>query len=194
VNCLFQMAVQTAPRIPCLSVFVAGKAPSARASAPNHPRTVAASIAFTSTHGMVVRVGVAGAGSQPIRQAATSTAISSSVFQPERPRTTSTTSPTSTSRDGFGTLFVIGMKCVISASGNVLQLVRSLSFGVGYLRTHTPSHAPSRLPPDSLFRTPISLPLLPPRVSLATRASSPRTTTANLSARCSSSTRPPSSA
>jgi hypothetical protein len=42
---------------------------------------------------------------QPIRQAATSTAISASVFQPERAKPTSTTSPTWTSRDGFGTNF-----------------------------------------------------------------------------------------
>jgi hypothetical protein len=46
-----------------------------------------------------------GRGRQPIRQAATSTAISASVFQPERAKTTSTASPTSTSRDGFGTNF-----------------------------------------------------------------------------------------
>ena len=54
-----------------------------------------------------------GRGRQPIRQAATSTAISASVFQLKRPKPTSTAAPTSTSRDGFGTIFVIGIKCAI---------------------------------------------------------------------------------
>jgi hypothetical protein len=46
-----------------------------------------------------------GRGRQPIRQAATSTTISASVFQSEHAKLTSTASPTSTSRDGFGTIF-----------------------------------------------------------------------------------------
>jgi hypothetical protein len=63
--------------------------------------SVAASIAFASTRGVSWR----GRGRQPIRQAATSTAISASVFQRDRAKPTSTVSPTSTSRAGFGTNF-----------------------------------------------------------------------------------------
>jgi hypothetical protein len=107
-----------------------------------------------------------GRGRQPIRQAATSTAISASVCESKRPKPTSTASPTSTSRDGFGTNFCYRNQMRDSAqglvlqlveaflsrsatykptpptsraSGNVLQLVRSLSFQVGHLTNPPPS-------------------------------------------------------
>jgi hypothetical protein len=59
---------------------------------------------------------VAGAGSPSGRQLQ----VSASVFQSERAKRTSTTSPTSTSRDGFGTLFVVGIKMRDSALGKCL--------------------------------------------------------------------------
>ena len=63
-------------------------------------------------------------GRQPIRQAATSTAISASLFPPERAKTTSTSSPTSTSPSDitgwFRDFFVIGITHSISSLGTCL--------------------------------------------------------------------------
>jgi hypothetical protein len=79
-----------------------------------------------------------GRGRQPIRQAPTSTAISASVFQPERLKPTSTASPTSTSWDGFGTNFCYRNKMRDSAQGLVLQLVEAfLSRSATYKPTHS---------------------------------------------------------
>ncbi len=77
-----------------------------------------------------------------IRQAATSTAISASVFQPERPKPTSTASSTSTSRDGFGTNFCYRNQMRDSAQGHVLQLVEAfISRLATYKPTQPPTHA-----------------------------------------------------
>ena len=73
---------------------------------------------------------------QPIRQAATRTAISANVFQPERPKPTSTASPTSTSRDGFGTNFCYRNQMRDSAQGLVLQLVEAF---LSRLATYEPT-------------------------------------------------------
>ncbi len=61
-------------------------------------------------HGGVSR---SGRGRQPIRQAATSTAISASVFQHARARTTSTSDIT----EWFGDFFVIGITYLIPSLG-----------------------------------------------------------------------------
>jgi hypothetical protein len=109
----------------------------------------------------MVGVSWRGRGRQPIRQAATSTAISASVFQHERPKPTSTASPTSTSRDGFGTNFcyrnqmrdsdnknakhVPGRNHAFdSAQGHVLLIVEAF---LSRLATYKPTHRRSSAAP-----------------------------------------------
>ncbi len=89
-----------------------------------------------------------GRGRQAIRQVATSTAISASIFQPERPKPTSTASPTLTSRDDFATNFCYWNQMRDSAQGHVLQLVEAF---LSRSATYKPTHAFARLGSRSSF-------------------------------------------
>jgi hypothetical protein len=114
--------------------------PQPRSAPPSHPPYEHT----TPHHKHALHGGVRwrGGGRQPLRQAATRTAVSASVYQPARAKPTSPSSPTSTSRAGYGTLFVIGIECVIPPSGMACNSSEAFLSRLATYEPTTPRHHP----------------------------------------------------